>query len=73
MKRRRRQEDQEKVRGDPRRGVKSVGSTPVQRVDHLVPLCSGTFSFLSLGLELSRDLPPWSVFSLTTLAGLSGM
>ena len=50
LKRRRRQEDQEKVRGDPRRGVKSVGSTPVQCVDHLVPLCSGTFSFSVLGV-----------------------
>ena len=29
--------------------VKSVGSTPVQCVDHLVPLCGGTFSFLFLG------------------------
>ena len=31
------------------------------------------FRFLSLGLELSGDLPPWSVFALTTSAGLSGM
>ena len=31
-------------------GVKSVGSTPVQCVDHLVPLCSGTFSFSVLGV-----------------------
>ena len=30
--------------------VKSVGSTPVQCVDHLVPLCSGTFSFSVLGV-----------------------
>ena len=29
---------------------KSVGSTPVQCVDHLVPLCSGTFSFSVLGV-----------------------
>ena len=32
------------------RVVKSVGSTPVQCVDHLVPLCSGTFSFSVLGV-----------------------
>ena len=32
------------------RFVKSVGSTPVQCVDHLVPLCSGTFSFSVLGV-----------------------
>ena len=30
--------------------VKSVGSTSVQCVDHLVPLCSGTFSFSVLGV-----------------------
>ena len=36
--------------------VKSVGSTPVQCVDHLVPLCSETFRFSVLGVELSRDL-----------------
>ena len=53
--------------------VKSVGSTPVQCVDHLVPLCSELFRFLSLGLELSGDLPLWSVFALTILAGLGGM
>ena len=53
--------------------MKSVGSTPVQCVDHLVPLCSGTFSFSVLGVGAERDLPPWSVFALTTLAGLSGM
>ena len=54
--------------------VKSVGSTPVQCVDHLVPLfVVELFRFLSLGLELSGDLPPWSVFALTILAGLSGM
>ena len=33
-----------------RQAVKSVGSTPVQCVDHLVPLCSGTFSFSVLGV-----------------------
>ena len=38
------------MRGDPRRGVKSVGSTPLQCVDHLVPLCSGTFRFSVLGV-----------------------
>ena len=39
--------------------VKSVGGTPVQCVDHLVPLCSGTFSFsvLAVGAE-------WGSFSL---------
>ena len=30
--------------------VKSVRGTPVQCVDHLVPLCSGTFSFSVLGV-----------------------
>ena len=29
--------------------VKSAGSTPVQCVDHLVPLCSGTFFFHEYG------------------------
>ena len=37
--------------------VKSVGSTPVQCVDHLVPLCGGTFSFsvLGVGAELGSS------------------
>ena len=37
--------------------VKSVGSTPVQCVDHLVPLSSGTFSFsvLGVGAELGSS------------------
>ena len=35
-------------RGEP--SVKSVGGTPVQCVDHPVPLSSGTFSFSVLGV-----------------------
>ena len=53
--------------------LKSVGSTLVQCVDHQYLFVVELFRFLSLGLELSGDLPPWSVFALTTLAGLSGM
>ena len=38
---------------------KSVGSTPVQCVDHLVPLCSGTFSFsvVGVGAEWGSSFP----------------
>ena len=36
--------------GEKRKAVKSVGSTPVQCVDHLVPLRSETFRFSVLGV-----------------------
>ena len=53
--------------------MKSEGNTPVQCVDHLVPLSSEFFAFLSLGVELSRNLPSGNVFFLTSLVGLSGI
>ena len=53
--------------------MKSEGNTPVQCVDHLVPLSSEFVVFLSLGLELNRDLPSGNEFFLISLVGLRGM